>query len=129
MVFECPIQFLLSRPDREVVQDNITVRIEVILGFGDVLLRFTNQLNVPICRTVGGWVSGLGLVFEILDDLDVMGRRDKTRITRSDDSAQGEGIALGCGEDIPGQLPPELMKGLWRGHHLGVKILTSNPHT
>jgi hypothetical protein len=61
---------LLCCPDGEVVQDNITFGVGVILGFGNVSFCFPYKFDVPVCRNIRDSIVGFGLVFEIFNDLN-----------------------------------------------------------
>ena len=68
------MQFLLRCSDGEVVQYNITFRVGVILGLRKIVLCLTYEFNVPVRRVIRGGIAGVGLIFEIPDDLN---KRDR----------------------------------------------------
>lgn len=120
MVLKSPMQFLLRCSDGEVVQDNITFRVGVILGFRNVLLCFAYKFNIPVCRVTRAGITGLGLVFKIRDDLKKSQREGGEMEVRSTKQHQKEIGPLSGGEDggVPGRLLPELTKGSLRDHRL-----------
>lgn len=74
VILKCPVQFLLRCSDGEVVQDNITFRVGVILGFGQVPLRLAYKFILLVRKVIRGGVVELGLVFKIFDDLKAIHR-------------------------------------------------------
>ena len=79
MILECPMQFLLCCSDGEVVQDDVAFRVRVILGFGKVPLGFAYKFSILVYRVIKCGIVGPGLVFEILDDLNMAHHAEKAK--------------------------------------------------